>query len=144
MNSNSLSFNVGSWNVRGLGDPLKCDLVKNLLINNNFDLILLQESKLDTCNIFKSKTFLPSNLQSLNSVPSQGASGGIITAWDERKLKLTSASSRRYSLTTTLELELLGTSITVTNVYGPNADADRPSFFQELHSFPKLSATVPG
>jgi hypothetical protein len=32
MSSNFISLNLVSWNVRGLGDPKKCDIVKETLL----------------------------------------------------------------------------------------------------------------
>ena len=45
--SNSFeNFCVVSWNVRGLGDPDKCAIVKDALISAALTLICLQETKL--------------------------------------------------------------------------------------------------
>jgi exonuclease III len=59
MDSASVSYNFLSWNVRGLGDNRKYDIIKNSLSRNHFDLILLQETKLSHIDQFKSATFLP-------------------------------------------------------------------------------------
>jgi exonuclease III len=59
MSSNSITLFIIRWNVRGLGDSKKCDSVKETLLNNQPDLVLLQETKLSHINIFKSKSFLP-------------------------------------------------------------------------------------
>jgi exonuclease III len=60
------SFKFVSWNVSGLGDPKKCDIVKDTLLNNSFDIVLLQEAKLLVSNHFKSVTFLTGSLQKLH------------------------------------------------------------------------------
>jgi hypothetical protein len=68
MVSNCSSFRFLSWNVRGLGDLLKCDIVKEMIRVNRLDLVLLQETKHHSINSFMSSTFLPANLKSC-SVP---------------------------------------------------------------------------
>jgi hypothetical protein len=50
------------------GDPLKCDIVKEMIRVNRLDLVLLQETKHHSINSFMSSTFLPANLKSC-SVP---------------------------------------------------------------------------
>jgi exonuclease III len=68
MASSSSMFSFICWNVRGLGDIRKCELVKEALLHNPSDIVLLQETKLAQINQFKSKTFLPSALQNFISV----------------------------------------------------------------------------
>jgi len=61
MNSNTRQFLVMSWNVRGLGDSDKCNLVRNVLVDAKPSVICIQETKLATLDLFKAKTFLPPN-----------------------------------------------------------------------------------
>lgn len=64
MNSNVRSFVVVSWNTRGLGDPDKCNLVRNVLFDAKPSVICIQETKLASVDLFKAKTFLPPNIAS--------------------------------------------------------------------------------
>jgi exonuclease III len=75
-----ISFTFFSWNIRGLGDPLKCDLVKHSLMVNHPNLVLLQETKLANINSFKSSSFLPGFLNSFLSLDAIGASRGLLIA----------------------------------------------------------------
>jgi exonuclease III len=129
----SNSFSFISSNVRGLGDSRKCDIVKDTLLNNCFDIVLLQETKLSAISQFKSSTFLPSSLQNFISFDASNASGGILTAWNSSKLKLISIT-KPFSISTKFESESNGSIFWVTNIYGPNDEESRPGFFQELSS----------
>jgi hypothetical protein len=55
-----------------------------------------------------------------------------LTAGNSSNLKLTSSITKIISVFTKLESESNGFSFWITNVYGPNEEGDRPSFFQEL------------
>jgi exonuclease III len=132
MASNHSTFSVLCWNVRGLGDPNKCDLVKDTLINNIPDLTLLQETKLSLVNRFKESTFLPSSLSDFISLNALNASRGLITAWNKKKFKLLTSFSKLYSISSHFESESNATRFWVSNIYGPNTDDERPAFFQEL------------
>jgi hypothetical protein len=82
MACNHTSFVVLCWNVRGLGDPLKCDIVKDSLHSNFPGIVLLQETKLANVDIVKSASFLPDALNTFISLDASGASRGLLTAWN--------------------------------------------------------------
>jgi hypothetical protein len=82
MACNHTSFVVLCWNVRGLGDPLKCDIVKDSLHSNFPGIVMLQETKLANVNIVKSASFLPDALNTFISLDASGASRGLLTAWN--------------------------------------------------------------
>jgi exonuclease III len=127
-----------TWNVRGLGEPLKCDIVKETLRSNHLDLVLFQETKLATLNVLKSSTFLPREFNSYITLDAAGASRGLMLAWNSNKLKLVSSFSKTFSISAHLESELNATLFWVSNIYGPNLDTDRPAFFQEIRELGHL------
>ena len=106
MNRNpSRGLSVLSWNVRGLGDTEKCATVRNALLFANPDIACLQESNLQDFSSFKAKTFLHTKLSNNYTFnPSNGARGGIITAWDGNTLCITNTIQRPYALTNCLPL----------------------------------------
>jgi exonuclease III len=129
MMNSSIRFTFVSCNVRGLGNPKKCDLVKELIINNLPDLVLLQETKLDNLNIFKSSSFLPAAIQSYTTLDAINASRGLLTAWNPNKLKLISSFTKSYSITSQFESEANAALFWVSNIYGPSSDEERPFLF---------------
>jgi exonuclease III len=81
-----LQILLSSWNVRGLNDPDKCLDVKMNLSAQPLHIICLQETKLSAITPQKAMTFLPLGFSAFFFLPSVGASGGIITAWDPRQV----------------------------------------------------------
>ena len=89
-----------------------------------------------TCNnrhvtYFKGLSFLPTRLQSFLFLPSLGASGGIVTAWDSSDFSLSSSVQGAFSLTTVFSTTS-DLSFTVTNVYSPCDGHRNVEFLSEL------------
>jgi exonuclease III len=125
-------FHFISWNVRGLRDKNKCDMVKDALLSNPVDIILLQETKLSHIDKFKYSTFLSNHLKNLISINASDASHGSIIAWNDSKFKLISSILKTFSITIQVESESNAILLWISNIYGPNLDEERPSFFLEL------------
>jgi hypothetical protein len=139
MSSNGRKFLVLSWNTRGLGDYDKCIVVRDAIKAAAPSVACLQETKLHDISSFKAKTFLPSNLSNnLLVLPSDGARGGIATAWDQNLWSLTNSIALHYSLTTTLASTISDCDFTVTNVYAPSDHRHSPAFLNELLSLLSL------
>ncbi|KAG2622330.1 hypothetical protein PVAP13_3NG329201 [Panicum virgatum] len=130
MISKSLSF--FSWNVRGLGQSSRCEDVLSELITNCPTFVAIQESKLTDPSNTKLKSFLPTRLLNSAFANARGASGGILTAWDDRTCSLASSSERAYSLTTCFNLCANGDPLTLTNVYAPTKHDEKQAFFSEM------------
>lgn len=62
MAANSRCLSVLSWNVRGLGDKTKCDVVLNDILCERPLLVMLQETKLAIVTPAKARAFLPTYL----------------------------------------------------------------------------------
>jgi len=134
-NSNSVNrcFHIVSWNVRGLGDSDKCQVVRNVFSNAKPSFICIQESKLAHFNIFKAQTFLPQPFSSsFVSVPAEGTRGGLITAWDPTLFSLTSHQSNNYCLTTSFTCNASACDLSITNVYGLSDHRFSTPFLQSL------------
>ncbi|CAN6228896.1 unnamed protein product [Urochloa humidicola] len=132
MLNKSISF--FSWNVRGLGQNARCDDVLSELISARPTIAAIQETKLSALSRPKQKTFLPIRLSSVATVNSTGASGGILTAWDQATISCDAVVERQYTLTTTYRLNADGTAFSFTNVYAPTLRSDKPLFLAELAS----------
>jgi exonuclease III len=93
--------------------------------------ICLQESKLQELSTFLAASFLLPSLRTFVLKPSVGASGGIITAWNDVVLELTDHSIGDFSLTTTFAFHSDNLCFTIINVYGPCHD-QKPPFLTSL------------
>jgi hypothetical protein len=56
---------------------------------------------------------------------------GFLIAWNPNKFKFISSVSKSFSISAQFESESNATLFWVTNVYGPNIDEERPTFFHE-------------
>lgn len=124
------------WNVRGLGDPVKCSVVRSAIVDAAPRLLLLQETKLTSPSPVKLRSFLPACLDAA------GASGGILTAWDPAFFSLAGSSSGRFSLTVHLDSAVDDLSVSITNVYGPCVGELRDEFLLELEGIAGAAAGV--
>ncbi|KAK1694254.1 hypothetical protein QYE76_010951 [Lolium multiflorum] len=102
--------------------------------------ICLQESKLSSIPLQKAATFLPQGFSTFSFLPSIGASGGIVTAWDARYVTHLSDRPLQFSLSSTFELAADSTSFTVTNIYAPCDRARRDDFLSEMRSLADLDS----
>ena len=81
MNDNFWHLSVMSWNIRGLGDSEKCDVVRDAIASAAPSVCCLQETKLHDITTKKARTFLPPALAaSHHFLGASGTRGGILTA----------------------------------------------------------------
>jgi Endonuclease/Exonuclease/phosphatase family len=81
MNIGKLS--ILSWNVRSLGDPTKCALVKDTLKSSKATIVCLQETKLNDIYFAKLNSFIPPSHSNYTCTPTSGSwGGGTLTAWN--------------------------------------------------------------
>ncbi|CAN6218601.1 unnamed protein product [Urochloa humidicola] len=133
MSSSSKVFSVVSWNVRGLGDSDKCDVVKDALSTASPSIICVQETKLHSVTPQKARSFLPvSHATSLHSLSANGSRGGVLTAWNASSFSLTSFITRKHTLTTVLTSTTSNHILTITNVYAPSDHRDSHDFLDGL------------
>lgn len=122
-----------------MGQAQRCSDILSELIYQRPSFVALQETKLNNLNRSSLRSFLPARLTGYAELPAQGASGGILSAWDDSVWNVRSQCVRRYTLTTNFTLYRDGTSFSVTNVYAPTNHADKPLFLHELAS---IAATI--
>lgn len=132
MNRNNFSFSVLSWNVRGLGRQEKCDAVRDALSIYRPHIACIQETKLDAIDARKSKTFLPSFLNTFIYVPADGSRGGILTAWNDGVLSAGAPTRTPFSLTVPFTSTTTGHSFFLTNTYAPSDHRHTDAFLADL------------
>jgi exonuclease III len=127
-----VKLNLSCWNVRGLGMRRKRDDVRSAIETNLPSILCIQESKLSDISIFTASSFLPQSLRSFCFKPSVGASGGIITAWDNNLLELLHEAVNDLSITMTFSLRSENLVFTVINVYGPCVHVLKAAFLSSI------------
>lgn len=129
-------LSILSWNVRRLNDADKFSEIKLALPPSPPFVIYLQESKLQVLDVLKASAFLPAtHTTNIAFVPSDGASGGLMTAWDGRLLECIHVQVTSRTLDTVLELRATGHRVVLLNGYGPcSSIADKATFLQDLQA----------
>lgn len=134
-----------SWNIRGLNNPHKHDIIRNMIRDSNPDIFLIQETKMSREKVESLKFFKNGNISGGSS---EGASGGIATIWNLNTVK--GQIIIQESNFSCIKFEHLkdGSSWVLTNIYAPNTLKARNSFWKKIRqardSFKNLSWMVMG
>ncbi|PNT72182.1 hypothetical protein BRADI_2g40912v3, partial [Brachypodium distachyon] len=72
--------------------------------------------------------------EGLEPLPPPDASGGILTAWDDREWACTSVCRANFSLFCSFESRASSLAFFISNVYGPCEATDKPIFLEEISS----------
>jgi len=112
-------FRLLSWNVRGLNDSRKRDVIKSFLREWRYDLICLQETKLEAVSLFVIRSLWGNFSAGFDFLKAEGASGGIIVMWDKNIFNLVSSSQGVFSLTCFFQMVDGGFTWAFSGVYGP-------------------------
>src|SRR5438128_1753878 len=114
-----LDLNVAVWNLWGLNNPARRNVVCLFLQSFNLLLVCAQESKLqqvDSCVVMQ--TFGPI-FDAFDFLPADGTRGGIIVAWRSDSLRITTTHKGEFSITTEVTSLKDAKTWALTSVYGP-------------------------
>lgn len=132
------------WNVRGFNDGAKRASVRSQIISTGATIICLQETKISAWihNLLVETV----GLDMVNNavyLPSVGASGGILLlAASERFFNIGQPNLTMNTVSATISMLAENKEWTITGVYGPQADADKIIFMQEITDL-KQHARIP-
>lgn len=76
-----------SWNVRGVNDRNKRTVIKGCLGRWKADLVCLQESKVDACDMSLVKSLWKTQNIGYHFLPARITAGGIVKMWNEDRLQ---------------------------------------------------------
>jgi len=110
---------VISYNVRGLGGTEKRVEVRRLVQEKNPNVLCIQESKLGFVDDNVIKAIWVDALFGYSFQSSVGASGGMITVWNNSLLDVWSSTSFDHVLVITGRVILTGEIFVIINVYVP-------------------------
>lgn len=122
------SWNVLNWNVRGLNDKSKWLAIRNKIEESNCAIICLQETKRETIDLHYIRNFCPKRFSNFEYLPSVGASGGLLIAWNESIFSGQLEFSNEFSISVKLSSVHNNESWYLTNVYGPCESARKTAF----------------
>jgi exonuclease III len=110
-----------SYNCRGLASPSKKSALKRLVTLHQPDVFFLQETLADEStatqalvNLFPGWAFM--------GMDTNERSGGLVIGWNLRSIKLLSSWASDSCLGLEVLDEVLGLTLNLLNIYGPNTD----------------------
>jgi hypothetical protein len=127
-----MKLRIVSWNVRGLNNPCKREVVKNLLRGWKCDVVCLQETKLAAVDLTIIRSLwgiMHVGWEVLNAVHT---AGGIILMWDKRAVEKIDGFIGEFSVSCQWRSLDDGFVWSGSGVYGPNLEGRRSSFWAEL------------
>ena len=79
-----MSLRLLSWNVRGLNNPQKREVRKNLLKEWKCDIVFFQKTKLSSLNSFVVRSLWGSPFLDWVVLDAVNTAGGVLLVWDKR------------------------------------------------------------
>ncbi|KAJ9709801.1 hypothetical protein PVL29_001319 [Vitis rotundifolia] len=127
-----------SWNTRGLGSRNKRRVIKDFLRSENPNVVMIQETKKEKCDRRFVGSVWTVRDKDWASLPSCGASGGILIIWDSKKLSSEEVVIGSFSISVKFAMGGRG-PMWISTVYGPNSPSLRKEFWVELFDIFGLS-----
>ena len=93
-----MKLRIISWNVRGLNDRGKREVVSGALSRWRPDIVCLQETKLGTLDRELAQSIWGGRWEEWCCLDSVGASGGVVLMWDSRVVEKMDVLVGRWSL----------------------------------------------
>ncbi|GMJ01242.1 hypothetical protein HRI_003793400 [Hibiscus trionum] len=122
-----------SWNTRGLGSRIKRGAVKKVVVRLKPGVIFIQESKKKLVDIIVFSQICGQNQRySFAFSPSIGASGGLVSCWDEDFFSLKQNIIHSRFIASVGTIRPLDMKCVLVNVYALNNHSDRNCLWIEL------------
>ena len=81
-----MKLKLFSWNVRGVNNPNKRNIIRNFIRSQRVDLVCLQETKIQELSSAIVRSLGAGRLDEWRTVEAEGTAGGILVFWNTRKL----------------------------------------------------------
>jgi hypothetical protein len=111
---------VLNWNVRGLNNPARRQVLRDLVADNACTVVCVQETKLqhvDSATV--ANTLGQQFADQFAALPAMGTSGGIILACPQDFYLINNAAVRQFTVTLDITRRADNVTWTLTGVYGP-------------------------
>ena len=127
-----MTLRLLSWNVRGLNNPRKREVCKNLLKEWRCDIVCLQETKPSSVNFAVLRSLLSSPFNDWAVLDAVQSSGGVLLIWDKQVVKKIDVLVGQFSVSVLFRGVMDGFEWVCNGIYGPNADPFKAILWEEL------------
>ncbi len=121
-----------TWNVRGLSDPKKWEVLKSWLRNWKVDVVCLQETKLDKVDWRVIQSIWGNRFVGWEVLNAVNIAGGILLLWDKRVLERTDSKVGAFFVSCCWKSIIDGFEWVGTSLYGPSRNELRSELWEEL------------
>jgi exonuclease III len=127
-----------SWNIRGLNGRSKQKMLRELIIVETPDVVLLQETKCTSEDIDRLLPYCWRQGRAV-SIDATGTAGGVAILWNTNVVLMENFYTTRWSITA--EYRLIGSNKPghLTSVYGPASPRDKQAFLRSLRYLSSLT-----
>jgi mannosylglycoprotein endo-beta-mannosidase len=126
--ANNRNWVILYWNIRGINDDRKWDAVKSKINESGCDILCLQETKREVCDVLFVKNFCHSRMDDFVFLPSAGNSGGSLIAWNSSKFDGQLIFQNNFAQPLEFSCNLSGENWILTNIYAPCTSEGKLSF----------------
>lgn len=124
---------VLNWNVRGLNNPARRQVVRDLISHHRASVISLQETKLQFIDrSIVLETLGPDFADSFCYLPAVGTRGGILLGFSSHLFDILNTSVSTNTISASVSMRESAASWSITAVYGPQSDSDKAAFIEEI------------
>ena len=125
--------NILNWNVRGLNNPARRKVVKDLVQETRSTIVSIQETKLQDITPELVVEILGQQfVQNFAFLPADGTRGDILLATHDEHYRILQAEVGVHTVTATVAAISGGEQWSLTTVYGPQEDQAKIQFLGEL------------
>ena len=121
-----------SWNVRGLNDPKKRLVVRNLLREWKCDVVCLQETKMARMDRQMVCSLWSCPYVDWVALEANQTAGGVLIMWDKRALEKMEAMVGTFSVLVKWQGVVDGFIWACSRIYGPNDNNERGHIWDGL------------
>jgi exonuclease III len=122
-----------NWNARGLNNPARRQVVKDLVRDTKATIVAIQETKLELFDQQMVQETLGVNfVDHFAFLPSVGLSGGVLLAVSSEHYSIYAVEVGVHTITAVVSSTSRSVSWSITAVYGPQGEAEKLQFLGEL------------
>jgi exonuclease III len=127
-----------TWNIRGLNGRSKQKLLRDLILAEKPDILLLQETKCTSEDMDKLLPYCWKQGKAV-SIDATGTAGGLAILWNTNAIIMDNFITTKWSIT--VDYRLIGSNRPghLTNVYGPASPRDKQAFLRSLRYVDSLA-----